>query len=66
VLQTPLQKFILVSDALGPAGGIQLTVGLSTILISEISIILSTPGATIKMTAAGVDINNTALTILPS
>jgi hypothetical protein len=65
-LQTPLQKYILVSDAPGVAGGIQLTAGLSTIMINEIGIILSTPGATIKMTAAGVDINNTALSILPS
>jgi hypothetical protein len=65
-LQTPLQKYMLISDAPGPAGGIQLAVGLSTILINEIGIILSTPGATIKMTALGVDINNTALTVLPS
>ncbi|HET8631521.1 MAG TPA: phage baseplate assembly protein V [Thermomicrobiales bacterium] len=65
VLQTALQNSLVVSDAPGPAGGIQIktTTG-AMILVNDVGITISNgKGATIVLAGPAVTINNGALTI---
>lgn len=65
-LQTVLGNGIAISDAPGPAGGIQIRApGGATISVSDDGIVISNgKGATLSMTGPTTDINNGALTVL--
>jgi uncharacterized protein involved in type VI secretion and phage assembly len=64
VVQTPGQNVLVVSDAPGPAGGIQLRSKAAMILINETGITISNgAGATIQMTGPTTTINAGALTV---
>jgi hypothetical protein len=65
VLQTPLQNGIVISDAPGPLGGIQLKTATGALIaINDLGITISNgKGATLTLLGNVVDINNTALTI---
>lgn len=70
VLGTSLQNSLLITDAPGPTGGIQLQIkapGGPSIKISELGIVLSAgpSGASITITAAGILINGTSVQIAP-
>ncbi|MBF6336852.1 baseplate assembly protein [Nocardia abscessus] len=70
VMGTSLQNSLLITDAPGPTGGIQLQIkapGGPSIKISEVGIVLSAgpAGASITITAAGILINGKTVTIAP-
>lgn len=65
VFQTPLQNSLVISDAPGPAGGIQIKTSTGAmILVNDVGITISNgKGAIISMTGPMVDINAGALNI---
>lgn len=70
VLGTPGQNYLLLSDLAGPAGSIKLQLHGPAgpyILLYEggVEIGATAAGPTIKVTAAGIDLGNGALTVLP-
>ena len=70
VLGTPGQNYLLLSDQAGPSGGIKLQLHGPAgpyILLYEggVEIGASASGPVIKVTPAGIDLGNGALTVLP-
>jgi type VI secretion system (T6SS) baseplate-like injector VgrG len=71
VMGTPTQNFLLITDAPGPTGGIQIQLHGPEgpyIKLNEtgIEIAASPAGPAIRVTTAGIDLANGALTILPA
>ncbi|MDT7761614.1 MAG: hypothetical protein QOC63_1034 [Mycobacterium sp.] len=64
-LQTPLANGLVISDAPGPTGGIQLITSTGAMIaVSDTGIVISNgQGASITLTATVVDINAGALTV---
>lgn len=67
VLQSATQNAIVISDLPGPTGGILLksSTGLGIIIVNDTHIRIQNSACSIEITAAGVIINDGALTILP-
>jgi uncharacterized protein involved in type VI secretion and phage assembly len=65
-MQTPLKNGIVISDAPGPTGGIQLQTATGAMIsVTDIGITISNgKGAIITMTGPTVDVNAGALTVL--
>jgi len=65
-MQTPLKNGIVISDAPGPTGGIQLQTATGAMIsVTDVGIVISNgKGAVINLTGPSVDINLGALTVL--